>query len=203
MEIFFTFALMHTVLHTDQRYIEGLIKNDSSVINEIYKNFSGKIIAFIKNNNGTTDDARDVFQDALMTIYHKAKESNFTLTCPFEAYLFMICKSNWINKLKRNSKTAVTINDGNGYKYEIDKEQKNIDEMLSEYDKMKLYQSKFDQLGEVCKQLITLSWTDMSMEQVAEKMNLTYAFARKKKSECISKLTNMIQNDSLYKQLIK
>jgi len=192
---------MHANLHADQRYIEGLIKNDSTVIHEIYKNYSGKIIAFIKNNKGTADDARDVFQDALMAIYNAAVSRNFQLTCPFEAYLFMLCKSNWINRLKKNSRTSVTIDGDDGYKYEMDEHQKNIDEILHEREKMKLYESKFAELGEVCRNLITLSWGDLSMEQVAEKLGLTYAFARKKKSECIAKLTQLIQSDILFQQI--
>ena len=42
--------------------------------------------AFILNNNGTYDDARDVFQEAMITLYEKAKSESFVLTCQIKTY---------------------------------------------------------------------------------------------------------------------
>ena len=36
--------------------------------------------AFILSNNGTYDDARDIFQEAMIALYEKAKSESFVLT---------------------------------------------------------------------------------------------------------------------------
>lgn len=54
--------------HTDQRYIEALLANDSVGIREIYERFAGRIAVFVRQNNGSTDDAKDIFQEALVAI---------------------------------------------------------------------------------------------------------------------------------------
>jgi hypothetical protein len=41
--------------------IEGLAQNDRQAIETIYKQHYGMVQSLIINNNGTSDDARDIF----------------------------------------------------------------------------------------------------------------------------------------------
>src|SRR5690606_26569956 len=95
--------------HADQKYIEALLNNDSRVLREIYEKFAGKVVAFVQRNNGDESDARDVIQETLITIYRHVSEKEFTLTCPFDAYFFLLCKRRWLNRLKDKLKKEVTI----------------------------------------------------------------------------------------------
>ncbi|WP_452600037.1 RNA polymerase sigma factor, partial [Pontimicrobium sp. MEBiC01747] len=97
-------------IHEDQKYIEGLLKNNSFIIQTIYDKFAPKVINYIKQNNGSVDQAKDVIQETLITIYNQAKEKNLQITCPFDAYFFLLCKRKWLNVLKKNAK-EVTINE--------------------------------------------------------------------------------------------
>jgi len=98
-------------LHEDQKYIEGLLGNNSFVIQAIYNKFAPKVISYIKSNSGDEDSAKDIIQEVLITIYHQAKEKNLQLTCPFDAYFFLLCKRKWLNELKKTNKKEVTINE--------------------------------------------------------------------------------------------
>ena len=106
--------------HQDQKYIDALVYNDTSLINELYQKYAGKIKAMILKNNGDETDAADVFQEALMSIYQKAKNDSFTLTCPLDAYLYLICKTRWINELKKRSSKGVTFIEDDGYSFKED-----------------------------------------------------------------------------------
>ena len=59
----------------------------------------------------------------------------------------------------------------------------------------------FQKLGQACKDLLTATFKIKSMEKVAESLGVTYAYARKKKSLCIGKLTKMVQESPRYKNL--
>ncbi|WP_428223682.1 RNA polymerase sigma factor [Flavobacterium sp.] len=187
------------MMHEDYRYIKGLATNDSAIINAIYKNFVPKVIYYIKNNSGDEDQAQDVVQEVLISLYHMAQKPDFELTCPFDAFFFLLCKRKWLNELKKNTRTGVTNTEEFVFKDE------NLLEMVEQatlFDqKRQLFDEMFQQLGEKCREVLQLSFSIPSMEKVAEMLNVSYAYVRKKKSLCTGQLTEMIQQSAKYKLL--
>ena len=178
-------------VHADQLYLDGLATNNSEIITSIYKKFVPKVIHYIKNNSGNTDKAEDVIQEVLITLYNQAKTKNLQLTCPFDAYFFLLCKRRWLNELKKSSNKGVTFDDD---KVSIDE---TVQQMVLETEQFDQKQSLFDamflKLGEKCQEVLRLSFATKTMEEVAEKLNVTYGYVRKKKSICTAELTKMIQ----------
>ena len=186
-------------LHEDQLYIDGLAQNNSQIIHAIYKKFVPKVIYYIKTNSGDYDRAQDVIQEVLLTIYDQAKTKKLQLTCPFDAYFFLLCKRKWLNELKKSSNKEVTITNENVYKDESTVEMANETEVFE--TKNQLFEMMFQKLGEKCQEILKTSFSTKTMEEVAEKLNVTYAYARKKKSLCTGELTKMIQESNQYKLL--
>ncbi|MDO5972496.1 sigma-70 family RNA polymerase sigma factor [Flavivirga aquimarina] len=186
-------------LHEDQKYIDGLLKNNSFIIQAIYDKFVPKVINYIKQNSGDGDKAQDVIQDTLITIYNQASENKLQLTCPFDAYFFILCKRKWLNELKKNSNKEVTINE------EVLSKDDEAQELAFETavfgEKQVLFTEMFQKLGTACKDLLTATFKIKSMEEVAKSLGVTYAYARKKKSLCIGKLTELVQKSPKFNQL--
>ncbi|VXB27533.1 RNA polymerase subunit sigma-24 [Flavobacterium sp. 9AF] len=185
--------------HVDQLYIDGLKNNDPVVINAIYKKFVPKVIQFIKNNNGSADEAEDVIQEVLIIIFKQAREESLTISCPFDAYFFLLCKRRWLNELKKSSRKGVTLQNDNVSKDESLLETLFKTEMYAE--KQALFEKMFQQLGEKCQEILKLSFIMKSMEEVAQKLAVTYAYVRKKKSLCTGQLTKLIKESVQYQSL--
>lgn len=185
--------------HQDQRIINGLLENNSFIIREIYEEYSPKVINYVCKNNGNKDAAEDLIQEVLMIIYHQAKHKDLRLSCPFDAYFFLLCKRRWLNELKKSAASGVTIHD------DITSISEDQVEEVIETDKFaeqeQLYRIMFDKLGDACKSLLKLTFQIKSMEEVAAKLGVTYAYARKKKSLCIGKLTQMIKESPMYNHI--
>ncbi len=185
--------------HADHRYIEALLTNDSLILKEIYEKFAPKIVGYIKKNSGNETRAQDIIQETLITIYKQAKEKELILTCPFDAYFFLLCKRKWLNELKKNTSKEVTINE------EVvsihDESAGYADETLAFEARNKLFAQVFDQLGKACKELLKATFTIKSMEEVALKLGQSYGYVRKKKSLCIGRLTKMVQDSPKYNQI--
>jgi len=189
------------MVHTDQKYIAALITNDQALLEEIYSKYAGKITWMVLQNNGNEDDAADILQEALLAIYHKAKQGTFQLTCPFEAFLYLICKKKWLNVLsKRKSQGKVTLTEDSR---SIPREDSFIlaEESLLHEQRYQLIIEKLGELGESCQELLKLSWSGKSMEEVAVLLDFTYGYARKKKSECMAKLVGLVQKSAEYRTL--
>ena len=191
--------MANNTVHEDQLYIDGLINNNSVIIQSIYKKFVPKVVYYIKTNSGDEDQAQDIIQEVLITIYNQAKTKDLKLSCPFDAYFFLLCKRRWLNEIKKATTKEVTISDDNVYKDESTVEMVNQTEIFDE--KQSLFDEMFQKLGEKCQEVLKLSFVTKTMEEVAQKLNVTYGYVRKKKSLCTGQLTEMIQQSSKYKSL--
>ena len=143
--------------HPDHKYIEALTNNDSVLIDEIYRRYAASIKKMVVKNSGTETDAADLFQDVLIELHRKATQQNFVLTCPFEAFLFLVCRNRWINELhKRKGHHAVTISGDEGF--DINEDVVENYEILLILEKRKdLIENKLAELGDGCRNLLSLS----------------------------------------------
>ena len=92
----------------EQLLLRGLANNDSKAIDTIYKDNFNMVQAFILNNNGTYDDARDIFQEAMITLYEKAKSESFVLTSQIKTYIYSVCRRLWLKRLQQMGRYIAT-----------------------------------------------------------------------------------------------
>lgn len=187
-------------MHADQKFIEALVENNHTLLDELFSIYAPRITKMIIANGGSISDAEDIFQEALIKIHSRAVKG-FVLTCPFDAFIYIVCKNIWANQLKKIKNTKVTFVDTSGY---------NIGEDVFENEKLleignsrrELFNKKLDELGQSCKELLQLIWSGKPQEEVAEMMQTSYGYIRKRKSICMGKLTLLVQQSSEFKDLL-
>ncbi|WP_113662862.1 RNA polymerase sigma factor [Pedobacter nanyangensis] len=178
-------------VHDDQRYLIALLNNEVALVNEIYKKCAGKVKSFVLFNNGSADDAADIFQEALVDIYNQAKYKGLQLTCPFEPFLLLVCKRKWLNELKKRAISPVTKNEDDLLHIGEDTFEQ-AEALALQKEQANLFLRAFEQLGERCKEIIRWSMKGEAQEKVAETLGVTYGYLRKKKSECMASLVKLI-----------
>ena len=178
--------------HPDQRYIEGLLHNDGPMVDEIYRKYANTIRSFILKNNGSEDDAADIFQEALIDLYNQARFKDLQLSCPFEAFLLLVCKRKWYNLQKKRGQHRVTNSTE-----EVSQVGEDVfaaaERLAMEESRARLFTEQFARLGEKCREILTLCLTGGAQEKIAERLGVTYGYLRKKKSECMATLLSYIQ----------
>src|SRR5437868_13526876 len=108
------------------------------------------VLAFVLNNNGSYDEAKDIFQEAMITLYEKAKSDSFVLTCQIKTYVYSVCRRLWLKRLQQLNRT----NAGN----------ENYDQTVSVEEDLELHERRnaefnmmeraLKRLGEPCKSLL-------------------------------------------------
>lgn len=180
------------LIHTDQRFITGLLQNETALVREIYDRFAGKVKSYIVQNSGSDADAADIFQESLIDIYQQAQYRGLQLTCPFESFFLLICKRKWLNELKKRGRRGVTKDVDDVYNLGEDvfalAEQLQVQE-----DKTSLFMAMFQLLGERCREIINKCLGNKPQDEVAQELGVSYAYLRKKKSECTAELIKMIK----------
>lgn len=184
--------------HPNEWYAEGLRKQQAEVLRSIFDEFLPVVTSFVCQNNGTREDARDVFMDAVEALFRKAVAGELVVTSAFSTFLIEICKRHWLKKLRRKKFDAEVTPD----ELVVSTHVGEIDAPLETTERYKLMYEKFAQLQKDCQMVLSLSWhTDMSMEDIAEQMGWTYGYARKRKHTCKENLTALVKNDPRYQEL--
>lgn len=193
-------------MHADQRYIDGLVNNNSGIVHEIYQKYYGRIQKLVIANSGNTEDARDLFQEVLVVLFHKGHEG-FILTCPFGYFLYIACRSRWINELKKRGRQRVTINDIDGLNNNTPIAQEWTQLYIRE-KKEQLFYREFQKLGPSCQELLGLSWTENpgtkkynTLYEIAQITGRTYGYVRRKVSGCRNQLMQRIRESNDFKDI--
>ncbi len=84
-------------------------------LREIYAKYLPRIARFIQMNGGSAEDAKDVFQEAIVRIYRKSKSPDFLITSQFYTFLYGVCRNLWGNQLQKKSRTEVSLTDSHAY----------------------------------------------------------------------------------------
>ncbi|MDO3624881.1 RNA polymerase sigma factor [Mucilaginibacter sp. BT774] len=72
----------------------------------LYKNAFPTVARYVSKMGGTFDEAKDIFQDALVVYYEKSVDCSFELKTNEKAYLLGIAKHLWLKQHRDNSKLA-------------------------------------------------------------------------------------------------
>lgn len=158
--------------HKDQKYIEALLSNDRILTNEIYDKCHKNVLSFILKNNGSEQDADDVFQDTLTALLLKARTENFILTVPLGGLLYYIYRARWIDILRKRGIEKTAINELKLYL--DDKETIKIaEEVSTDYKRKKLFDFSFEKLSVKCKKLLEMSFLKIPAKDIMAKLNIS------------------------------
>lgn len=181
-------------LHPDHVYIKGIASSDTRILEEIYQKYSKAIIKLVLDNNGTTDDAKDVIQESLIVIYKKSQDKDFQLTSSFLTYFYSIAKHVWWKMLKKNQTNGVTIDENLGL---ID--DSNVESAILKREKHNFYLSKLTALSDGCRQLLQYYTEGKKVKEIVKLMGFSSeGYARKRKFKCKEQLIKLIKKDSRY-----
>lgn len=185
---------------SDQEYyINAIKKGDSKGLRKIYTDFLPRITNFIRSKGGSSDDAEDIFQNALLLIYEKSKKKDFKLTSNFYTLLYGICWNLWGNKIQKKSNQEVSIPEDAKYSTE-----ENIENDMERSEEQALFWAAFELLGEDCQRLLRLFFEKTKMEEIAEKMGFSsVSYAKKRKFQCKEKLVEFVRSDIRFPELRK
>lgn len=175
---------------TDQQIIQLIQQNKhSSAFTRLYRYFK-PVQKLIVTRGGNTDDAKDVFQDALVILCKKVTDANFTLTASLDTYLYSVSRYLWNDELKRRGRVnEISITE----KHELPEEE--ITEWVNDENKIKQAETVLGKLGKRCLQLLQLFYTEnQSMKSIAKKMEFSSEkIAKNQKYKCLETAKKMLK----------
>lgn len=170
----------------EQTLLKGLAANDRKSIESIYRIHYSMVQTLVINNSGTSDDARDIFQEALIVLYEKAKSGSFELHAQLKTYIYAVSRRLWLKKLV--------------YQQRFSGDMANAPETIATEEDIEIYEHRtvdFDlmeralqNLGEPCKGLLESYYLQKrNMSEIAKEFGYTNADnAKNQKYKCLMRL---------------
>jgi RNA polymerase sigma factor (sigma-70 family) len=180
--------------YSDEAILEGLRLRSDYIINFTYKEFYPLIKFLVTDNGGLEEDAEDVFQDGIVTLYNKIILNQLVLTSSFKTYMYSVCRNLWLQKLNKRKAFFDKLKDVEEY---IDIPKDMLEESsIEETEMQRIIQMHFLSLPEDCQRVLRLFIQKMPVQEIAGIMGFkTDHYARTRKNLCKQELKKRVADD--------
>jgi len=180
---------MEVVKYSNADLLKGIKKPEEKIIKYLYDNNLPKVIKMSSEILGHTSQAEDIFHEALVTLIENVRHNKFKGNSQVSTYLISIVKFKMYNQLKKISKHK---------QLPINEEILDIPSLISDSkDRIRLLErllEKLTELSEECQLLLqNYYYENMSMNEIADKLNYSSSFVRVKKNRCMNKLKDLVK----------
>ena len=164
--------------------IEGLRTGDRAVMTWVYKNYKSIVVRYVVNNGGNSEEALDIFQDAIITTYEKLRDEKLVLNCSVATYISAVARNLWLKKWNQKSKVAPLMDDLNELIIDDIVPFEELDEASA-----KLVE-ELNLLGDKCRAILRLYYYEKkNMEEIAIILGYTNADnVKNQKYRCLRQL---------------
>lgn len=166
-------------------------KLQDAALEQLYFRNKSKIEAYIGRNNGTKEDAEEVLQDALVTIFQAIRKSGFQLTSKLDTFLFGVARNIWFKRLRKQRHEIETV--------AFPDQVSNPDWILEAETPSYAISDKMLQLirkmSNRCREILTMIYVEeKEIREIKEALGYQSLQAvRNKKSTCLKKLKEHFQ----------
>lgn len=170
----------------EKALLEGLAASDKRAIETIYKDNFNMVQALIINNNGSADDAKDIFQESMIVLYEKVRSGTLELNCQIKTFVYSVARRLWLKRLQQQNRYS-SPGDSMESVVAIEEDLEAHEQRDAEYEMM---DKAIQHLGEPCKSLLEAYYLQkQNMQVIAASFGYTNADnAKNQKYKCLVRL---------------
>ena len=170
----------------EKALLEGLASSERNAVETLYRENYNMVQALIINNNGSADDARDIFQEAMIVLYEKVKTGTFELNCQIKTFIYSVSRRLWLKRLQQQNRYS-TPGDSMDEVVAVEEDLEEHEQRNAEFEMM---DNAINNLGEPCKSLLEAYYLQkQNMQVIAANFGYTNADnAKNQKYKCLMRL---------------
>ncbi|MEO5583060.1 MAG: sigma-70 family RNA polymerase sigma factor [Saprospiraceae bacterium] len=185
---------------TDPQIIKAIQSGDPEGIKSLYHRYYKMISDFILNNNGSKEDAEDIFQETLIALITKVRSSEFQLSSKLSSYIYSISRNMWLYRLRKIKHGPFILKEG----HETLADESLIPAMEIFEEKHTLIAKVFDKISVECQKILSgFYFEEKALKDIGVHMNYTEGSIRVKKSRCMNALKKLVEEHPDYNQIFE
>lgn len=182
------------MVYTGVQIKDGLLKNDPEIFRYLYRNYGGMITGYVRKNNGSDLDAREMVQTVLLELWNAVREGRYNEEGKLERYLYILTSNTWRDELRRRQVRRTD---------ELSTESANLADdtdislaaAVAKDRRIEAVHHCLQRLESPCDDIIRLfHLQEISLQEVAVRMNYDYNNLRKRIFDCRKKLKKLVDD---------
>ena len=162
---------MKNNLEDTTNLLQSLANGDREAIQFMFDKYYPRVLGFVKENRGTVEDAKDLFQECLFYLFrYIGKPDNKTIE-NLESYFRTMYRNRWYHHLAKVGKEKEL--------------RQNYEAWPDEEDQYYfIYLKAFEMLGDDCKKVLRYYVEGKNTEELAILLDTSLDYAKRKKYLC-------------------
>lgn len=175
--------------YVDELIVGQLRNKNERALSELYKNHYPMVLKLVVENSGTEDDAKDIYQEAVIAFYQRVQQADFVLTCKIATYLYAVSWRLWLKKLSGKKRFTLKVHETEQF-LQVEEEITNIED---ENKRIAIMKTSLEGLGQPCSSIIRDFYMNaLTMEEICAKFGYTNADnAKNQKYKCLQRLKKL------------
>jgi len=181
------------IIFTDSGLIQALKSgtNTDDAIRHLYRTQYRMTSAYIRQNNGTDQDAEDIFQEVILVFIDVLKKEKFRGESSVSTFLYALTRNIWLNELKKRGRSKLRDE-----VFEKGKDRTDIDvsHLIANREIRTQLMKLVESLGETCQKiLLAFYFENLAMREILKTLNYeNEQVVRNKKYKCLKQLEQML-----------
>ncbi len=182
--------------YTDTELVDGIRRRDDDVFKYLQTRYKHGIRLMVCMNGGNAEDAEDLFCDGLVRLMEIVDWHGFKLTCKLPSLLYAICEKKWkLILLKR--RTAARY-----HRRKLDTTPEgDFTDFIDKSLYSMIFWESFNKLKDDCKRVFRSYFKELSSKEIAEILNYSYGYLRKRKCLCHKSLVRIVNAHPEYRKI--
>ena len=161
-----------------------------------------KVRHYIVSNNGSKEDANDIFQDTVIVLFNQIRSDKFNTSNSIDAFIYTVARNLWIDKVRRDKK--MTHYDSPDEFASLTDNHNLLDDLIKK-EKSAAMKEVFEKLDEKCRKILSyVIYEKRSMKEIAELMGYSSDdVAKTNHYRCKGYLTKLVKSDPSLVKLLR
>lgn len=174
-----------------------MLKKDSlssDAVKTLYLTYFGLLSGYVKQNQGSPQDAEDIFQEVIVSFIEIVRQGKFRGESTIKTFLYSLNRFAWLNELRKRSKTLAREDK---YGADLEQSEPDVSLMMANREAKKLVTDTIETLGEICRKiLLAYYYENLSMKEILKLVRFeSEQVLRNKKYKCMKSLEDLFSKD--------
>lgn len=175
---------------SDAKILDQIRTGNEDALVTLYRENRKAVTSFVTRNSGTTDDAEDMLQEALIILWERVRSGRFEYSAKLGTFIFATVRNMWLRRLARTRREQP---DSEAGIHEASDDASPLEELIGA-EESNFVARGLELLGEPCKKLLLLFyWEEQTFEEISVALGFANAStAKSKKYQCKQALARIL-----------